>query len=112
MVQYTVSRYVCVHLHVHDQVASLCIHTPPTHTTHTHTHTHTQIRRVVSDFGVFIAVCVWVGIDVLADVDTPKLEVPNVFTENFYTSPNRTYLFIAPLGMCVFLEEVLLWPLW
>ena len=64
--------------------------------------THTQIRRVVSDFGVFIAVGVWVGVDFLADVDTPKLEVPNVFGEHFFTSPNRTRLFISPLGtVCV-----------
>lgn len=56
------------------------------------------MRRIISEFAVFISVVVWVVVDVLAGVNTPKLEVPNVFTEGVFTSPNRTSLFINPLG--------------
>ncbi len=52
---------------------------------------------ILSDFAVFIAVVVWVVVDVLAKVDTPKLEVPNVFENGVYTQRNRSF-FIDPLG--------------
>ena len=53
---------------------------------------------MVSDFAVFISVVVWVIVDILAQVNTPKLVVNNVFTEGLFTQPNRTSLFIHPLG--------------
>ena len=52
---------------------------------------------------MFIAVVVWVVVDVLARVDTPKLEVPNVFEHGVYTdrtTRNGSFL-INPLGVCV-----------
>ena len=55
----------------------------------------------MSDFAVFISVVVWVVIDVLAQVNTPKLVVNNVFNEGLFTQPNRTSLFIDPLGKTV-----------
>ncbi len=57
-----------------------------------------QIRHIFSDFAVFISVVVWVVVDVLARVDTPKLSVPNVFEHGVYTNRNRSFL-INPLGM-------------
>lgn len=57
-----------------------------------------QIRRLVSDFAVFISVVVWVVVDVLAQVNTPKLVVNNVFSEGVFTDANRTSLFVNPLG--------------
>ena len=57
-----------------------------------------QIRHLFSDFGVFISVVVWVVVDVLAQVSTPKLKVPNVFERGVYsTAVNRSFL-IDPLG--------------
>ncbi len=53
-----------------------------------------------SDFAVFFSVVVWVVVDVLARVDTPKLEVPNVFEAGVYSHPNRSFI-INPLGMYV-----------
>lgn len=53
---------------------------------------------MVSDFAVFISVVVWVVVDILAQVNTPKLVVNNVFTEGLFTKANRTSLFINPLG--------------
>ena len=52
----------------------------------------------MSDFAVFISVVVWVVVDVLAQVNTPKLAVNNVFEEGLFTQPNRTSIFINPLG--------------
>lgn len=57
-----------------------------------------QVRRLVSDFAVFITVVVWVIVDILAQVNTPKLVVNNVFTDGLFTQANRTSLFIHPLG--------------
>ena len=62
-----------------------------------------QVRQIISDFAVFIAVVVWVVVDVLARVDTPKLDVPNVFEHGVYTdrtTRNGSFL-INPLGVCV-----------
>ena len=52
----------------------------------------------MSDFAVFFAVVVWVCVDVLARVNTPKLIVPNVFEHGIFTMENRTSIFINPLG--------------
>jgi hypothetical protein len=46
---------------------------------------------------VFIAVIVWVLIDILADVNTPKLIVPEIFSVGFYSNPDRGFV-INPLG--------------
>ena len=48
---------------------------------------------------MFISVVVWVVVDVLAQVNTPKLAVNNVFEEGLFTQANRTSIFINPLGM-------------
>ena len=48
---------------------------------------------------MFISVVVWVVVDVLAQVNTPKLAVNNVFEEGLFTQVNRTSIFINPLGM-------------
>jgi hypothetical protein len=56
----------------------------------------TIVRHVISDFAVFLAVIVWVTIDILAGIDTPKLIVPNVFVSGFYSS-DRGFI-INPLG--------------
>lgn len=56
-----------------------------------------QVRHIISDFSVFIAVIVWVAIDILAGIDTPKLIVPDVFASGFYSSPDRGFI-INPLG--------------
>lgn len=39
----------------------------------------------------------WVVVDILAKVNTPKLEVANVFEEGVYSKENRSF-FINPLG--------------
>ena len=39
----------------------------------------------------------WVVIDILAGIDTPKLIVPDVFSAGFYSNPNRGFL-INPFG--------------
>ena len=46
---------------------------------------------------MFLAVIVWVAIDILAAIDTPKLIVPNVFQSGFYSNPDRGFI-INPLG--------------
>lgn len=46
---------------------------------------------------MLIAVIVWVVIDILVGVDTPKLIVPNVFSSGFYSNPDRGFL-INPFG--------------
>lgn len=57
----------------------------------------------MSDFAVFISVVVWVVVDVLAQVNTPKLAVNNVFEEGLFTQANRTSIFINPLGMFAYM---------
>ena len=42
-----------------------------------------QVRSLISDFAVMIAICLMVLIDALMGLDTPKLSVP----ENFEVSP-------------------------
>lgn len=39
----------------------------------------TQVRTLVADFAVFLAVVMWTGVDVWFGLDTPKLKVPNEF---------------------------------
>lgn len=56
-----------------------------------------QIRTIFSDFAVFFSVVMWVVVDVLARVDTPKLEVPNVFESGVYSQENRSFI-VNPLG--------------
>ena len=41
----------------------------------------------------------WVVVDLLVDIDTPKLIVPDVFSEGFYSNPNRGFI-INPVGKC------------
>ena len=40
----------------------------------------------------------WVVVDILAQVNTPKLDVPNVFQEGLFTDANRTSFIINPFG--------------
>lgn len=55
------------------------------------------VRRVISDFAVFISVIVWVVVDILSRVDTPKLDVPNVFEDGLFADSRRGFI-INPLG--------------
>ncbi|ESO84530.1 hypothetical protein LOTGIDRAFT_222036 [Lottia gigantea] len=54
----------------------------------------TAARQVVSDFAVLIAIVSMVGLDLLINVPTPKLDVPSEFAP---TNPNREW-FISPFG--------------
>ena len=62
-----------------------------------------QVRHIISDFAVFIAVIVWVLIDILADVNTPKLIVPEIFSVGFYSNPDRGFV-INPLGELIYVN--------
>ncbi|XP_035660550.1 electrogenic sodium bicarbonate cotransporter 1-like [Branchiostoma floridae] len=54
----------------------------------------TMVRGVICDFAVFISVLVFVGVDAVFGVDTPKLLVPIEFKP---TRPDRTW-FINPVS--------------
>ena len=56
------------------------------------------MRNFVSHLAVFIAVVIWVGIDLVANVETPKLTVPNVFDEGLFTDESRNNLLVNPFG--------------
>lgn len=38
-----------------------------------------QVRKLISDFAIILAILIFCGIDALVGVDTPKLEVPSEF---------------------------------
>ncbi|KAK3789928.1 hypothetical protein RRG08_004040 [Elysia crispata] len=52
------------------------------------------VRRMMSDFGVLIAIVIVVGVDIALDIKTPKLEVPEKFSP---TRPDREW-FISPFS--------------
>ncbi|XP_056131621.1 solute carrier family 4 member 4a [Lampris incognitus] len=54
----------------------------------------TTVRKLISDFAIILAILIFVGVDILVGVDTPKLIVPTEFKP---TSPNRGW-FVAPFG--------------
>nr|KAI8739194.1 electroneutral sodium bicarbonate exchanger 1-like isoform X1 [Biomphalaria glabrata] len=52
------------------------------------------VRQTLSDFGVLIAIVIVVGVDVVLDIDTPKLNVPDTFSP---TRHDRGWL-ISPIN--------------
>ncbi|RUS84579.1 hypothetical protein EGW08_007674 [Elysia chlorotica] len=52
------------------------------------------VRRMMSDFGVLIAIVIVVGVDIALDIKTPKLEVPAKFSP---TRGDRSWL-ISPVS--------------
>lgn len=38
-----------------------------------------QVRQIVGDFAVMLAIVIMVGVDLLCGIDTPKLNVPSEF---------------------------------
>uniref|UniRef100_A0A672PNG9 Anion exchange protein n=2 Tax=Sinocyclocheilus grahami TaxID=75366 RepID=A0A672PNG9_SINGR len=101
--------HTCTHTGTHTHTQRLTHTDTHTHTlihTHTHTlihtdtHTHThivyilQVRQLISDFAIILAILIFCGVDALVGVDTPKLLVPSEFKP---TSPNRGW-FVPPFG--------------
>lgn len=41
--------------------------------------TFTQVRKLISDFAIIMAILIFCGVDMLVGVDTPKLIVPSEF---------------------------------
>ncbi|XP_067429560.1 electrogenic sodium bicarbonate cotransporter 4 isoform X5 [Thunnus thynnus] len=54
----------------------------------------TKLRNLISDFSIIISILVFCGLDLLLDLDTPKLHVP---TEIKPTRPDRGWL-VMPFG--------------
>ncbi|CAL8328349.1 unnamed protein product [Arctogadus glacialis] len=54
----------------------------------------TTMRKLISDFAIILAILIFVGVDMLVGVDTPKLIVPTEFKP---TSPKRAW-FVPPFG--------------
>ncbi|XP_059909881.1 solute carrier family 4 member 4a isoform X11 [Gadus macrocephalus] len=54
----------------------------------------TTMRKLISDFAIILAILIFVGVDMLVGVDTPKLIVPSEFKP---TSPKRAW-FVPPFG--------------
>ncbi|XP_022104609.1 sodium bicarbonate cotransporter 3-like isoform X2 [Acanthaster planci] len=55
----------------------------------------TIVRTTVSDFSVFLAVLIMIGVDILFGVNTPKLHVPSTFQP---TSSEREGWLVPPFG--------------
>lgn len=45
--------------------------------------TFTQVRKLISDFAIILAILIFCGVDMLVGVDTPKLIVPSEFKVSF-----------------------------
>lgn len=45
----------------------------------------TQVRKLISDFAIILAILIFCGVDVLVGVETPKLIVPSEFKVRFST---------------------------
>lgn len=45
--------------------------------------TSTQVRKLISDFAIILAILIFCGVDVLVGVETPKLIVPSEFKVRF-----------------------------
>lgn len=43
----------------------------------------TQVRKLISDFAIILAILIFCGVDVLVGVETPKLIVPSEFKVRF-----------------------------
>ncbi|XP_031426487.1 solute carrier family 4 member 4a isoform X5 [Clupea harengus] len=54
----------------------------------------TTVRKLISDFAIILAILIFVGVDALVGLDTPKLLVPTEFKP---TSPHRGW-FVPPFG--------------
>lgn len=47
--------------------------------------TLTQVRKLISDFAIILAILIFCGVDMLVGVDTPKLIVPSEFKVSLTT---------------------------
>ncbi|PWA18402.1 hypothetical protein CCH79_00009921 [Gambusia affinis] len=56
--------------------------------------TETQLRKLISDFSIFMSIMTFVGLDMLVGLKTPKLIVPTEFKP---TRPDRGWL-VMPFG--------------
>ncbi|XP_034565207.1 electrogenic sodium bicarbonate cotransporter 1-like isoform X2 [Notolabrus celidotus] len=54
----------------------------------------TKVRKLISDFAIILTILLFVGVDALVGVNTPKLIVPSEFKP---TSPHRGW-FVKPFG--------------
>ncbi|XP_041442873.1 electrogenic sodium bicarbonate cotransporter 4 isoform X2 [Xenopus laevis] len=54
----------------------------------------TKLRKLISDFSIFMSILIFVGLDILCGLDTPKLQVPTEFKP---TRPDRGW-FVFPFG--------------
>ncbi|XP_031755128.1 electrogenic sodium bicarbonate cotransporter 4 isoform X3 [Xenopus tropicalis] len=54
----------------------------------------TKLRKLISDFSIFMSILIFVGLDSLCGLDTPKLQVPTEFKP---TRPDRGW-FVFPFG--------------
>uniref|UniRef100_A0A8C4ZJ57 Anion exchange protein n=1 Tax=Gadus morhua TaxID=8049 RepID=A0A8C4ZJ57_GADMO len=54
----------------------------------------TTMRKLISDFAIILAILIFVGVDMLVGLETPKLIVPTEFKP---TSPKRAW-FVPPFG--------------
>ncbi|XP_056448144.1 electrogenic sodium bicarbonate cotransporter 1-like isoform X2 [Gadus chalcogrammus] len=54
----------------------------------------TTMRKLISDFAIILAILIFVGVDMLMGLETPKLIVPTEFKP---TSPKRAW-FVPPFG--------------
>uniref|UniRef100_W5NE61 Anion exchange protein n=1 Tax=Lepisosteus oculatus TaxID=7918 RepID=W5NE61_LEPOC len=54
----------------------------------------TKLRKLISDFSIFVSIMMFVGIDMLAGLNTPKLIVPTEFKP---TRPGRGWI-VLPFG--------------
>ncbi|XP_040197406.1 electrogenic sodium bicarbonate cotransporter 4-like, partial [Rana temporaria] len=54
----------------------------------------TKLRKLISDFSIFMSILLFVGLDMLSGLNTPKLQVPTDFKP---TRPDRGW-FVFPFG--------------
>ncbi|XP_072258889.1 electrogenic sodium bicarbonate cotransporter 4 isoform X3 [Pyxicephalus adspersus] len=54
----------------------------------------TKLRKLISDFSIFVSILIFVGLDMLSGLNTPKLQVPTEFKP---TRPDRGW-FVFPFG--------------
>ncbi|CAH2274681.1 electrogenic sodium bicarbonate cotransporter 4 isoform X1 [Pelobates cultripes] len=54
----------------------------------------TKLRKLISDFSIFMSILIFVGLDLLCGLNTPKLQVPTDFKP---TRPDRGW-FVYPFG--------------
>lgn len=48
-----------------------------------------QVRKLISDFAIILAILIFCGVDMLVGVDTPKLLVPSEFKVSSLLHPEK-----------------------